>query len=118
MTSSDTTPTADLPSEVVQPQQLQTEVNPILENTTSSDTTTAASLPSDVVQPLQRTPDDVQPTTSDNPDSPMPSLGYVSPSDVHPFPKATRRKTKAGRKKGSTMILTDTPGTPRTCCHI
>ena len=31
--------------------------------------------------------------------------GYVSPSDVHPFPKATRRKTKAGRTK----ILTDTP---------
>ena len=48
MTSSDTTPTADLPSDVVQPQQLQTddtEMNPIPENTTSSDTTTAASLP-------------------------------------------------------------------------
>ena len=73
MTSSDSTPTADLPSDVVQPQQLQTddsEVNPIPENTTSSDTTTAASLPSDVAQPLQRIPDDVQPTTSDNPDSP------------------------------------------------
>ena len=110
MTSSDTTPTADLPSDVVQPQQLQTddtEVNPIPENTTSSDTTTAASLPSDVEQPLQRTT--VRPTTSDNPDSPMPSPGYVSPSDVHPFPKATRRKTKACRKKGSTKILTDTP---------
>ena len=105
MTSSDTTPTASLPSDVVQPQQLQTddtEVNPIPENTTSSDTTTAASLPSDVAQPLQRIPDDVQPTTSDNPDSPMPSPGYVSLSDVHPFPKATRRKTKAGRKKCST----------------
>ena len=71
MTSSDTTPTADLPSDVVQPQQLQTdgtEVNPIPENTMSSDMTTAASLPSDVVQPQQRIPDDVQPTTSDNPD--------------------------------------------------
>ena len=65
-------------------------------------------MPSDVAQPLQQIPDDVQPTTSDNPDSHMPSPGYVSPSDVHPYPKATRRKTKAGRKKGSTKILTDT----------
>jgi len=33
----------------------------------------------------------------------------VSPSDVHPFPKASRKNTKGGRKKGSTKVLTDTP---------
>jgi len=34
---------------------------------------------------------------------------YVSPSAIHPFPKAQPRKTKGGRKKRATKILTDTP---------
>ncbi|XP_064595954.1 uncharacterized protein LOC135462656 [Liolophura sinensis] len=34
---------------------------------------------------------------------------YVSPAAIIPFPKAPARKTKGGRKKGSTKILTSTP---------
>ena len=34
---------------------------------------------------------------------------YVSPSAIYPFPKAQPRKTKGGRKKRATKILTDTP---------
>lgn len=36
--------------------------------------------------------------------------GYISPQEVRPYPKAPPRKgTKGGRKKGKTVILTDTP---------
>lgn len=35
---------------------------------------------------------------------------FVSPEEVQPYPKAERRKTsKGGRKRGRTMIATDTP---------
>ena len=37
--------------------------------------------------------------------------GYVSPSDILPFPKATPRKTQGKRKRGKTTILTNTPET-------
>lgn len=32
-----------------------------------------------------------------------------TPEQIRPFPKAAARKTKSGRKKGKTQILTDTP---------
>ena len=32
-----------------------------------------------------------------------------SPEDIRPYPKAAPRKTTGGRKKGQTLILTDTP---------
>ncbi|MEE4247471.1 MAG: hypothetical protein V2I33_18840 [Kangiellaceae bacterium] len=38
-----------------------------------------------------------------------PEKVYVSPEAVRPFPKAPPRKSKGGRKRGATMILTDTP---------
>ncbi|GFS09881.1 hypothetical protein ElyMa_006633200 [Elysia marginata] len=35
---------------------------------------------------------------------------YIPPSAIHPFPKAAeRKKTKGGRKKGSSKISTATP---------
>ena len=34
---------------------------------------------------------------------------YVSPSVIHPLPKAGQRKTVTRRKKGTTKVLTDTP---------
>lgn len=37
------------------------------------------------------------------------SCEYVSPSAIYPFPRAEPRKTKGGRKKRETKILTDTP---------
>ncbi|CAE1240094.1 unnamed protein product [Acanthosepion pharaonis] len=37
------------------------------------------------------------------------SCEYVSPSAIYPFPRAEPRKTKGGRKKRATKILTDTP---------
>ena len=49
------------------------------------------------------------------PQSPTPStstsatLQHVSPHEVRPFPKAQPRKNNLGRKKGQTLILTDTP---------
>lgn len=63
------------------------------------------------VQPQRQQIDGLQPSTSREPSlSNVVPRPYVSPSDVHPFPKATaRKKTRAGRKKGSTKILTDTP---------
>ncbi|CAE1245386.1 unnamed protein product [Acanthosepion pharaonis] len=36
------------------------------------------------------------------------SCEYVSPSAIYPFPRAEPRKTKGGRKKRATKILTDT----------
>ena len=42
--------------------------------------------------------------------TPTVASDHVSPHDVRPFPKAPPRKNRAvGRKKGQTLILTDTP---------
>lgn len=47
--------------------------------------------------------------TADNLQNFQASLPYVSPSAIYPLPKAQPRKTKGGRKKRATKILTDTP---------
>ena len=41
--------------------------------------------------------------------SPCVGVPYVSPSAIHPFPKAQPRKTTGRRKKRATKILTATP---------
>lgn len=41
--------------------------------------------------------------------SSQPNTSYYSPEQVRPFPKAGARKLTKGRKKGETLVLTDTP---------
>ena len=33
----------------------------------------------------------------------------ITPEEISPFPKAAPRKNKGGKKKGKTLVLTDTP---------
>ena len=50
-----------------------------------------------------------EPSTSQTEELGNRSEGYISPSAIVPLPKALPRKTKGGRKKGTTRILTSTP---------
>lgn len=48
-------------------------------------------------------------TSNDENPIPGPSRSIISPQIIKPFPKALPRKKKGGRKKGKSMIMTDTP---------
>ena len=48
-------------------------------------------------------------TSSNNEEEVSISSPTVRPEDISPFPKAGPRKRKGGRKKGKSIILTDTP---------
>ena len=48
-------------------------------------------------------------TSSNNEEEVSISSPTVRPEDISPFPKAGPRKIKGGRKKGKSLILTDTP---------
>ena len=48
-------------------------------------------------------------TSSNNEEEVSISSPTVQPEDISPFPKAGSRKRKGGRKKGKSLILTDTP---------
>jgi hypothetical protein len=47
------------------------------------------------------------PTCSDPTEEAVP--GNITPEDIRPYPKASARKSTQKRKKGKTLILTDTP---------
>ncbi|XP_041356358.1 uncharacterized protein LOC121373696 [Gigantopelta aegis] len=58
----------------------------------------------------RETSDVSQPGTSGEPSTRFNPTGHFSPEVVRPYPKAAARKgTTGGRKKGKTLILTDTP---------
>lgn len=53
-------------------------------------------------------PADVSSLSNSTNDEPSVS-GYVSPSQILPFPKAIPRKSKGNRRRGKTMIATSIP---------
>ena len=77
-------------------------------------------MPLESSEPVSRIPEsphpapDVTPTHSQSPE-PVASTSsntdrrIITPEEISPFPKAPPRKNKGGRKKGKTLVLTDTP---------
>lgn len=59
--------------------------------------------------PLSRLQTNSVPARTSDIASIEPEKAYVSPKEIVPYPKAPPRKTKGGRKRGSTKIITDTP---------
>jgi len=80
-------------------------VNETSDITTNTELSYMTSLSGEVAKLHNQKEHGVQPGPSA---SPIPITGYVSHSDVHPFPTASRKNTNCGRKKGSTKVLTDT----------
>lgn len=60
-------------------------------------------------EPVTPRPQNQEKPTHDDTPLNLPDTNIIMPEEISPFPKAQPRKATKGRKKGKTLILTDTP---------